>query len=218
MAINLAGGVTGSKNEVETGTLAQRSTLRPVDVITGAGGSYSISVKSGIMAAGLAGAAPILAFQFPGTGLALVRRIRFIAQGLGTGFAAGATVFDAFVARAFTVQDTGGGAATLTTNNAKLRTSFATTQAKIQLSATATLTAGTRTLDANPLRTLMGDLGTGTFAAVQGDDTLFDTKPGEWPLVLATNEGFVLQATVPATGTWTWAAMIDWDEIGALTF
>jgi hypothetical protein len=46
-------------------------------------------------------------------------------------------VFDFFMARAFTVQDTGGGAVTLTTNNAKLRTSIATTQAAIQVSATA---------------------------------------------------------------------------------
>jgi len=218
MSITVAGGVTGSKQEVETATLAARMSLRPVDVITGAGGSYTVSVKSGIMAAGLGAAAPILAFQFPGTGLALVKRIRFTTQGLGTGFAAGATVFDAFVARAFSVQDTGGGAVTLTTNNAKLRTSFATTQAKIQASATATLTAGTRTLDANPFRSILNDVGTGTFADVINDDILFDTKPGDWPLVLAANEGFVLQATVPATGTWTWAAMIDWDEIGALTY
>ncbi len=213
MAINIAGGVTGSKQEVETGTLAARVAHRPLDV--GALGSYSVSVKSGVMAAGLSAASPILAFQFPGTGFALVKRIRLIAQGLGTGFAAGATVFDAFAARAFSVQDTGGGAVTLTTNNAKMRTSFATCKAAIQASATATLTAGTRTLDANPFRTLMGDLGTGTFAQVLSDDILFDTKPGDWPLVLAANEGFVIQATVPATGTWTWASAIDWDEVAA---
>ena len=53
MAINVAGGVTGAKQEVETGTLAARFTHRPIDV--GALGSYSVSVKSGIMAAGLAG-------------------------------------------------------------------------------------------------------------------------------------------------------------------
>ena len=215
MAINIAGGVTGSKQEVETGTLAARIAHRPLDVATGAGGSYSVSVKSGIMAAGLGAAAPILAFRNPGALLGVVKRVRFIAQGLGTGFAAGAVVLDMFAARAFTVQDTGGGAVTLTTNNAKLRTSFATCQAAIQASATATLTAGTRTLDANPMRTLLTDVGTGTFAQVEADDVLFKADPGEWPLVLAANEGFVLQATVPATGTWTWATMIDWDEVAA---
>ena len=215
MAINVAGGVTGSKQEVETATLAARSALRPLDVATGGGGSYAVSVKSGVMAAGLAAASPILAFQNIGPVLGIVKRIRFTAQGLGTGFAAGATVFDFLVARTFTVQDTGGGAVTLTTNNAKLRTSFATCKAAIQASATATLTAGTRTLDANPFRTLMGDLGTGTFAVVQADDSIFEVKPGEWPLVLAANEGLVVQATVPATGTWTWACAIDWDEVTA---
>lgn len=213
MGITIIGGVTGAKQEVEANTLAGRIAHRPIDI--GAGGSYSISVKSGVMAAGLGAAAPILAFQSPGPLLSLIKRVRFTAQGLGTGFAAGATVFDMFAARAFSVQDTGGGAVTLTTNNAKLRTSFATTQASIRASSTATLTAGTRTLDANPIRTIMNDVGTGTFADAQPDLTLFDTKPGDWPLVLAANEGFVIQATVPATGTWTWAAMIDWDEVAA---
>jgi hypothetical protein len=36
---------------------------------------------------------------------------------------------------------------------------------------------------------------------------------GEWPLVLAQNEGFVVQATVPATGTWAFQAIIEWSEV-----
>lgn len=211
MGINLIGGVTGSKQEVETGTLAARITNRPIDV--GALGAYSVSVKSGVMAAGLSANSPILAFRNPGSAIAVISKLRFIAQGLGTGFAAGATVFDMFVARAFSVQDTGGGAVTLTTNNGKMRTSHATCSSLIQASATATLTAGTRTKDANPLRTLLSDVGTGTFAQVIADDLLLDSKPGDWPLVLAANEGFAIEATVPATGTWTWAAMIDWTEV-----
>jgi len=212
MGVVTVGGTTGAKQEVENNTLAARIALRPVDV--GVLGSYSVSVKSGIMAAGLGAAAPILAFRGVAP-ISLIKRVRFIAQGLGTGFTAGATVFDMFVARAFTVQDTGGAAVTLTTNNAKLRTSHATCSALIQASATATLTAGTRTLDANPLRTLLGDVPVTAFVQTQADDLMFDLKPGDWPLVAAASEGFVLQATVPATGTWTWAAMIDWDELAS---
>ena len=183
-------------------------------------GSYSVVVKSGIMAAGLAGASPILAFLWKPavvpTSLCLVRRIRFQVQNLGTAFAVGSFVFDFLMARAFTVQDTGGGVVTLTANNAKVRTSFATTQAAIQASATATLTAGTRTLDANPFRSILSDLTTAAvpFTSVITDTAIWSQAPGEWPMILApSGEGFVIQATVPATGTWSWACGIDWDEV-----
>jgi hypothetical protein len=42
---------------------------------------------------------------------------------------------------------------------------------------------------------------------------MFDQRPGEHPLVLAQNEGFVIQATVPATGVWFFAVKADWVEI-----
>jgi len=219
MGVVTIGGTTGAKQEVETGTLAARTTLRPLDI--GALGSYSTTVKSGIMAAGLGAAAPIVAFLWKPatvpTSLCAIRRMKFSLYDLGTGFAAGDALFEWYVARAFTVQDTGGGAATLTGNNAKLRTSHATTQAAIQVSATATLTAGTRTLDANPLRALQTVAGTSAFGSIILPETeVFRQQPGEQPLILAgSGEGVVIQATVPATGTWTFYAGFDWDEVAA---
>src|SRR3974390_1398349 len=77
-------------------------------------GSFSVCVTSGTMAAGLAGASPILAFLWKPavvtTSQCIVRRIKFAVNALGTAFAAGELIFDFLVARAFTVQDTGGGA------------------------------------------------------------------------------------------------------------
>lgn len=218
MGIPLQGSPSGNVAEVAANTNALRVFERPVNV--GALGSYGVAVKSGIMAAGLGAAAPILAFLWKPattpTALAVIRRIKFSAWNLGTGFAAGNFLFDFLVARAFTVQDTGGGAVTLTTNNGKLRTSFGTTQAVIQASATATLTAGTRTLDANPFRTLAGVVVNSAFASMLSDTVVFEQKPGEWPMIFAgTGEGFVIQATVAATGTWTWGCAIDWDEVAS---
>ena len=210
-------GITSASQAVETNTRASRVTLYPNDV--GLLGAYSATVKSGIMAAGLAGAAPIVSFRWSPatntTALATIRRMRFSMYDLGTGFAAGDVLFEAYVARAFTVQDTGGGAATLTTNNAKLRTSYATTQAAIQVSTTATLTAGTRTLDANPFRALQAVATTSAFGAITVAETeIFRVQPGEQPLILAgSGEGVVIQATVPATGTWTAYITFDWDEV-----
>lgn len=217
MAIQLQGN-SGTAAEVETNTRAQRATLRPVDV--GALGSFSFTAKSGIEAAGASADSPIVTFLWKPatvtTSLALIRRVNLCAWNLGTGFAAGNFVFNMFVARAFTVQDTGGAAATLTTNNAKVRTSYATTQAAIQVAATGVLTAGTRTKDTAPIRTVAGVVANAAFAAFLPSVELFRAAPGEQPLILAgSGEGFTIEATVPATGTWTWACAIDWDEVSS---
>jgi hypothetical protein len=212
-------GSSGNLGDVDANTKAMFVNERPINV--GALGSYSVCVQSGIMAAGLAGASPVVAFLWKPatvtTSLALVRKIRFNSWVLGTGFAAGVCTFNWFMARAFTVQDTGGGAVTLTTNNGKMRTAFATTQAAIQASTTATLTPGTRTLDANPFRSLTADVPVTAFNPGQSmiaDTEVYRAQPNEWPIVLAgSGEGIVLQATVPATGTWTFSMTIDWDEV-----
>lgn len=220
MAIQIQGN-GGTVAEVDTTARAQRSVLRPIDV--GALGSYSVAAVSGVMAAGIAGASPILNLRWaPATvtsSLALIRRIKFTAWNLGTGFVAGVFTFNAFIARSFSADDTGGGLVTLTTNNAKLRTSHATTQMTIRASATATLTAGTRTKDANPFRVLSGVVANAAFAAMLPEQTeVFRQQPGEYPITLATGEGIVIEATVPATGTWSWACSVDWDEVAAATF
>jgi len=35
------------------------------------------------------------------------------------------------------------------------------------------------------------------------------------PGVLTENEGFVIEGTVPATGTWTFTIKVDWEELAA---
>lgn len=218
MGINLLGGVTGSKQEVETATLAARVALRPLDV--GALGAFKAGSASGIMAAALAGASPIFSFRGPSTGLALIRRVTFEMGVLGTAFTAGSGLFNLFAARGFSASDTGGGALTMTTNNAKLRTAFATSGVQdIRCSATATLTAGTRTKDAAPLAAINVPVPATTVSTILVPNrSLLIAQPGDWPLVLAANEGFVIEATVPATGTWAFSCNVEWDEIAAASY
>jgi hypothetical protein len=220
MGVTNIGGTTGAAQDVDSVTKAARVTLRPIDV--GALGSYSHALKSGVEAAGASANSPIWNFRWAPatvpTSLALIRRIKFSAWNLGTGFTAGNFVFDFFIARSFSVDDTGGTAATLTTNNAKLRTSMATTQATIRGGTTGVLTAGTRTKDAMPFRTIAGVVANAAFSALVPDVEVFRQQPGEQPITLATGEGLVLEATVPATGTWTWALAIEWDEVTAAQF
>ena len=190
------------------------ASLYPFDY--GDGGCFQLTSKSGIMAAGLAAASPIYAFRWTsGTLLAVIKRIRISAWSLGTGFAAGIGTFDLVAARPFTGSDTNGVTDTISGNNGKLRTSMASSAlAEIRHSSTASLIAGVRSLDAQPIASLNVGIGSAAFTPLSPSPmTLFEKPQGEHPLVLALNEGFVIQATLPATGTWSFAITPEWDEV-----
>src|SRR5258706_3153566 len=179
-------------------------------------GSYCMGANSGTMAAGLGAGAPVFSFRYGAANLAIIRKITAEADDITTAFVAGAAKFDLIAARSFTVSDTGGTAGTLTTNNGKLRTSFATTGVSdFRIASTATLTPGTRTLDAQPLASVEFAVSTAIAAGLLPTTDLFRPAIGESPLVLVQNEGFVLQATVPGTGTWVFSARVCWDEVSA---
>jgi len=213
----IEGGASGVLLEVDAATLAGRMQIRPTDV--GSLGSYQLSVLSGAMAAGLAGAAPIFSCRWGDATRALtLRRLAMIARCTTAAFAAGAVLMELLVARGFTASDTGGTSVLPTGNSQKRRTSFGTTLiTDLRISSTATLTAGTRTLDAQSISLVRGMVpaahinypfvGKGLGAFVPGASTvafamdwmdlfLIDTG-SEWPLVFVQNEGFIIRATVP---------------------
>lgn len=219
MSTQIAGFTTANIMEVETNTKAARTTLKPIDI--GSLGSYTLASTNGssVMAAGLAAASPIFAFRYPGASLALVRRVMFSAGNGVTAFTAGFFRFDCLVARSYSVSDTGGTDITPSGNVNKNRTSHASSGVTgtrcVAISATATLTAGTRTTDAVPIGTIAGGVPNVAGSAMVAKTALFDAPPGTWPLVLATNEGFVIQATVPATGVWEFGVDVSWDEVAS---
>src|SRR6266404_4584697 len=179
-------------------------------------GSYCMGANSGTMAAGLAGGSPVFSFRYGAANLAIIRKITAEADDITTAFVAGAAKFDLIAARSFTASDTGGTAGTLTGNNGKLRTSFATTGVSdFRVASTATLTAGTRTLDAQPLGSVEFAVPTSIDAGLLPTTNIFLAEIGQSPVVLAQNEGFVLQATVPGTGTWVFSVRVCWDEVSA---
>ncbi len=179
-------------------------------------GSYCMGANSGTMAAGLAGGSPVFSFRYGAASLAIIRKVTAEADDITTAFVAGAAKFDMIAARSFTVSDTGGTSGTLTGNNGKLRTSFATTGiSDFRVASTATLTAGTRTLDTQPLASVEFSVATSIDAGLLPTTDIFKVGIGESPLVLAQNEGFVLQATVPGTGTWVFSVRVCWDEVSA---
>lgn len=179
-------------------------------------GAFTAGDVSGTMDAGLAANSPILSFRWGDADrICAVERVVLSAQVAGTAFAAGVAGFGLIVARAFTASDSGGQALDLTGNNGKRRTSMPTSLVTdLRRATTAALTAGTRTLDAQDAVRIAVNAGTATSGQILPATALLDAIGGlTHPLILAKDEGFIVRATVPATGTWTFAFSIEWAEL-----
>jgi hypothetical protein len=214
MALNLLGFTSGAGADVAANTQAVRIEQRPFDF--GTGGSYHLCSKSGIMAAGLGAAATIYSFRNNSVNtLVLARRVKLSAWSLGTGFAVGLATFELWKATSWSAPDTGGVTDTITTSNGKLRTTMPSISAlsEIRHSSTAALGVGTRTLDAQPEESINTTVTVGANTPfVSFPAYLIDKINAQYPLVLAPSEGFIILATVPATGTWSFAITSEWDE------
>jgi hypothetical protein len=223
MAIQVLGN-NGSVLEVDGNTFrAARVVSRPVD--HGALGAFAIGLRTGILPAALAANAEIFQFRWTDpTRFAVIRKIRIAAAVSTTFFAAGVPLaIDLVKATNWTVAGTGGTRPALGAL-LKRRTSMGSSLMAVNdvaIASTAALGAGTKTLETLALSSIVaacpitaslnGEIiapGTILWQAEVGD--------GEHPLVLSTNEGFVITVpAVPATGTWTASVNVDWAEVTA---
>lgn len=208
-------GYTGTVAEVDS---TSRSLLVEPRPLQHAAGHYQIAMVSGTMAAGLGAGSEIFQLRWTDSAsIALIRSVRLWAGGI-TAFTAGFASFRLSFATSFTVAGTGGNTATLTGRNGKLRTSMtATAMNEIRCASTAALTAGTKTLDAQSLRTVGGATTATAGTVILPPTELLNSSAGDpdHPVVLAQNEGLIIIATVPATGTWTFGVDVDWLERSA---
>ena len=105
------------------------------------------------------------------------------------------------IARSYTVSSSSGTAWNSASNNSKIRTSLATpTSMDMRISTTGALTAGTFTADTNPI----AQIGCWNVAATAGAyipfTWLVDQGPGDYPIILAQNEGLII-SPVTTMGT-----------------
>jgi hypothetical protein len=223
LAIQIQGnGGVVAENDGETFD-AMRVTVRPVDY--GALGQYRLNMWANpVMAAGLAGGSDIWQARWTSTPqIAIIWGLDLDGFFASTAFAAGFANFSLTFARSWTADGSGGTAANLTGNNNKLRTSMGSSLMGAIRNATgsSTLTTGTRTLDAQALGILPCSVTTttntnyltgplGFYGATSHED---GGNPA--PLVLSQNEGLVVRATVPGTGTWGFAITMAWSEVTA---
>jgi hypothetical protein len=217
MAIQLQGNA-GTVAEVDGSVYrALRTTLRPIDY--GSFGSFRLSGLSGTMAAGLTANSEVFQFRWTdATRLCIVTSVLWDGlSGSATAFTAGFAQVNMTVARSWSADGSGGTTLTPTGNAQKMRSSMATSLVgAARVSSTAALTAGTKTLDAQPIGQYSATIGTGTSTQWIPQFDLHHCDPGgESPLILAASEGFVIRATVPATGTWQFGVTVCWTEVSA---
>lgn len=224
MAIQIQGN-GGTVAEVDGTThRALRTTLRGPDY--GSLGVYSISTATGTIGAALAANGELFQFRWTdATRLCAIHSVQ-IAGGANVAATAAAVVhLQAMIARSFTAAGTGGGTATITGNNNKLRTSMGTTLlGELRTATTAALGAGTKTLDSQAVGGVAIAIGTGALTVSPSMQLIPPTfifnaaDNGYHPIILAQNEGLVVKngaVAWPATMTWGMSATITWSELTA---
>jgi hypothetical protein len=226
MAIIVGGFADGTGAEVETTHRALRAVNWPYDVVAlnEEHGSYSLGMDNGgtVITAGAQTDQEI--FQFRWVDPLTIAAIRSFKVSFGTviAFAAGQFKLALFFAKEWTAAGTGGTTATITGRNLRKRTSFASTVlGEARIAQTAVLTAGTKTLDAQPLATISASapavIGP-IFAAQPMIAELNRDSSDEYPVVLGFNEGLVVRTTYPATGTPFFGFQVEWMEYPANEF
>lgn len=204
-------GFSGVVQEVDTTFRAGRSTLRSAEAINWS----RVGGTSGLLTV-VAAAGPVFSFRNTGANPILVdlAQVAFVTT---TAFTTAQSLqYQMFKASSFTASDTGG-TALYTAGQNKLRNSQTniTSAPDIRISTTAALTAGTRTLETVPIAVASGTSTTvGTGMTLQD---LFRSSPGEYPLVLAQNEGFIIAngQTMGAAGVINLQVNIRFAEVTA---
>lgn len=166
-------------------------------------------------------------FQFrwaDATRLAVITKVRISACVTTTFFAAGVPVqIDMIKSTAWTVAGTGGTGITMAAT-LKMRTSMGSSlmvAGDMRIATTAALGAGTKTLEANSMSSIVapGPITASLNGQIIAPGTFIyhaDSGDGEHPMVLAQNEGFSIRSVaVPATGTWQMAINVRWTELTA---
>ena len=216
LLMGIQGGTSGVVADVDS-LQALKMSIRPLDYSSGGyyriGRNFSVGPSSTIAANGA-----IFSFRWTSaTKIAIV--VFFKWHWVVTTAFTGVQYIDhgLYIARQWTSDDSATGSATLTMtgNNAKKRTSMATSAAGQIMNATSnSLTAGTRTVDTNPL------MYKGNYGAAQGLElidygVLTIDIDHEHPIVLAQNEGLVLNniTVFPVAGVLAISVEMAWAEV-----
>ena len=202
---------------------AMRTSNRPPEIL----GAYSMSMVSGnitVIAAGST-SVPVSLFSFrwapaTSTQLCMIRRVEVGFNTITAFGAAQSLQYNMVIARNFTVNQSGGTSASFAqTNTGKHRTVMPTSALAsgggIQMATTTALAGTSFTVDSQ------------YFASVNGTSTTIGTsipmtpiyqhQTGDYPLMFATNEGFLINngQLMGATGVGNLIVNVEWMELPA---
>lgn len=217
---------------------ASRANPYPIqDTGIAADGIFKVSALTNTYA-GLAASAPLIAWRwFHASKLCAILEVEVSVYTTTAASTAGITERQLVLARSWSVSDSGGTAVTFGTNDQKTRTAMTGTlmngNGDFRVTSGGALTAGTRTLDANPFAAAFGwaplnhtgvDISGGGGAAT---GAVWGTVGGHqgWflhsslrtkmpPIVFAQNEGFIVRVgqAMPGGATQRTAINITWAE------
>lgn len=220
MAIIQSGANSTVLQTVDPTFLAARISERPPEIL----GAYSIGLTSGALTVVAAGA-PVYAFRWApptSTQLCMVRRVEIGFSTITAFGTAQSLQYSMQIARQWIANDTGGVTALFTqTNTGKMRTSMPTSAfsggGQLMIANTGANVAGTRTLDTQAMMFLQGSstaIGTSLPSA-----PIYQHSPGDYPLILAANEGFIINnvQVMGATGVINLTVNVEWMELAATT-
>jgi hypothetical protein len=194
-------------------------------------GSYKMAVTTGAVttiAAGTASAGHMFAFRWVSSASKCVLRHVSGQFTLTTAFGAAQEVgCDLITTRTYSASHSGGTAIDMggtVTNANKIRAGAPTSlmsTGDARISTTGALTNGTHTIDPNPLAAISGYAGAvGIIVSRYPSGSLpggllWEARDDQDPLVLTTNEGFLLRNTIlmGASGVGRWQFHIEWDEV-----
>lgn len=188
-------------------------------------GQYRVAMRSGLLTATIAANSPLWALRWnpsktnPGANVTypvcVIRELYAVAQTITAFGSAQEFSISAYVVRTMNTSYSGGTAATLTGDNNQLRTSMGTSMmADMRIGGTTLLGGGggTNAADSQAFATSGGYLSTTT--APLPLNFSVKQEAGEHPIVLAQNEGLVIQNDIAfgATGTIRLSVMCCWTE------
>lgn len=215
---------TGATQEVSQTFKAGLVTVRPEELL----GSYLFSATSGLITlinAKTATAGQVFQLRNGHTStLMLIKYLRLRWQTVTAFTTAQRIGLQAFMARSFTVNGSGGTAiSSVGAGQFKKRltmpTSACLSSGDARIATTDDLTSGTHTLDAQPFFELNGWSQTAAAPSVMPViETELNMQDGNtYPLILAQNEGFIIASSLlmGAAGTAVVSVDIQWDEVSS---
>jgi len=220
MAVIQSGASSTSLLTIDPTFVAARVSDHPPEIL----GAYSLGLTSGALTTAAA-AGTVFSFRWAPTTTTQLCMVRRVEIGFATTTAfttAQALQYSMQVARNWSASDTGGTAAAFTqTNTGKMRTAMPTSAfaggGQIMIANTGANTAGTRTLDTQTIGFVQG--ASTAIGTVLTATPIFQHSPGDYPLILANNEGFIINNIVlmGAAGVINLTVTVEWMELNATT-